>query len=139
MIDKAPGSGDSTTVIGSDAAFKGELTFSKGVRVDGKIEGRITTKGHLAISQGGKVQAEVQAGNILVEGEVIGNLNASERIQLKKTARLKGDIRATKLHVEEGATFIGQCHVGPDAAAGGAGGGTEATNRMTQKEALPRK
>ena len=67
MIDKATGA-DSTTVIGSDAAFKGELTFSKGVRVDGKIEGRITTKGHLAVSQAGKVMAEVQAGNILVEG-----------------------------------------------------------------------
>ena len=76
MIDKASG-GDFTTVIGSDAVFKGELAFEKGVRVDGKVEGKITTKGNLAISQAGKLQADVQAGNIVVEGQVNGNLGAS--------------------------------------------------------------
>ena len=138
MIDKTP-SADSMTVIGADAAFKGELTFSKGVRVDGKIEGRITTKGHLAVSQGGKLMAEVQAGNILVEGEVTGNLRAAERIQLKKTARLKGDVFASKLLVEEGATFVGQCNVGPDAVANAPTSAAAGTNRLVQKEALPRK
>jgi len=49
MIDKAGGTqGDFTTVIGPDAVFKGELSFEKGVRVDGKIEGKIATKGHLS-------------------------------------------------------------------------------------------
>ncbi|MHC4137484.1 MAG: bactofilin family protein [Planctomycetota bacterium] len=136
MIDKAGGTqGDFTTVIGPDAVFKGELSFEKGVRVDGKIEGKITTKGHLGVSQGGKLQADVAAGNIIVEGQVTGNLNASDRVELRKTARLKGDIRASKLLVAEGAAFIGQCQVGPDAGAGAA----PAPNRLTEKQALPRK
>ena len=136
MIDKTGGTqGDFTTVIGPDAVFKGELSFEKGVRVDGKIEGKITTKGHLGVSQGGKLQADVAAGNIIVEGQVTGNLNASDRVELRKTARLKGDIRASKLLVAEGAAFTGQCQVGPDAGAGAA----PALNRMTGKEALPRK
>ena len=136
MIDKASGAaGDSTTVIGADAKFKGELSFTKGVRVDGMVEGRITTKGLLSISQGGKVKAEVEAGNIIVDGEVNGNLKATDRIQLRKSGRLKGDLRAAKLLVEEGASFIGQCHVGPDMPQEAAA----ATNRMMGKEALPRK
>jgi cytoskeletal protein CcmA (bactofilin family) len=142
MIDKAGGTqGDFTTVIGPDAVFKGELSFEKGVRVDGKIEGKITTKGYLGVSPGGKLQADVAAGNIIVEGQVTGNLSASDRVELRKTARLKGDIRASKLLVAEGAAFTGQCQVGPDAGAG-AGAGTGAApgaNRLTEKEALPRK
>ena len=134
MIDKAGGTqGDFTTVIGPDAVFKGELSFEKGVRVDGKIEGKIATKGYLGVSQGGKLQADVEAGNITVEGQVTGNLNANDRVELRKTARLKGDIRASKLLVAEGAAFTGQCQVGPDA------GASPAPNRMTEKEAVPRK
>ena len=135
MIDKAGGNqGEYTTVIGADAVFKGELSFEKGVRVDGRIEGKISTKGHLGISQGGKLQADVSAGSIVVEGQVTGNLHAGERVELRKTARLKGDIAATKLLVAEGAAFTGHCRVGPDAAKTGV-----PTNRMTEKEALPRK
>lgn len=136
MIDKAGGTqGDFTTVIGPDAVFKGELAFEKGVRVDGKIEGKISTKGYLGVSQGGKLQADVDAGSIIVEGQVTGNLSASDRVELRKTARLKGDIRASKLLVAEGAAFTGQCQVGPDAGAGT----PPAPNRMTGKEAVPRK
>ncbi len=138
MIDKAGGNGNNfTTVIGNDATFKGELHFEKGVRVDGKVEGKITTKGHLAVSQGGKLQADVSAGNIVVDGQVVGNLNASEKVELRKTARLKGDIVAAKLLVAEGAAFTGHCSVGPDA--GKSGGNATPANRMTEKEALPRK
>ena len=135
MIDKSGGTaGEFPTIIGADAFFKGELAFEKGVRVDGKIEGKITTKGHLAISQNGKLQADVSAGNIIVEGTVVGNLAASARVDLRKTARLKGDILANTLLVAEGATFTGHCSVGPDAAKTGV-----APNRLTEKEALPRK
>ena len=76
MIDKNSG-GDCTTVIGPDAVFKGELEFEKGVRVDGRIEGKVTTKGHLSVSQGGKLQADVSASNIVVEGQVKGNLTST--------------------------------------------------------------
>jgi len=137
MIDKTGGAPtEFPTVIGADAVFKGELSFEKGVRVDGRVEGKISTKGHLAVSQGGTLQADVQAGNIIIEGEVKGNLNAGDRVELRKSARLKGDIIASKLLVAEGAAFSGHCNVGPDA--GKAPQGIP-TNRLTEKEALPRK
>ena len=64
------------------------------------------------------MQADVESGAIIVEGEVKGNLTANERIELKQTARLEGDLRATKLTVEEGAVFSGHVTVGPDAVKG---------------------
>src|SRR3954467_3636565 len=103
------------TIIGPDASFKGELTFEKGLRLMGKFEGRITTAGRLHIAKEAHMQAEVESGAIIVEGEVKGNLTASDRIELKQSARLEGDLRATKLTVDEGAVFSGHVHVGPDA------------------------
>jgi cytoskeletal protein CcmA (bactofilin family) len=137
MIDKtAAGTPvEFPTVIGADAVFKGELAFEKGVRVDGRIEGKVATKGHLAVSQGGHLQADVDAGSIIVEGEVKGNLTAGDRVELRKTARLKGDITAGKLLVAEGAAFVGHCHIGPDAQKAMPAAPT--TNRIA--EALPRK
>jgi cytoskeletal protein CcmA (bactofilin family) len=141
MIDKnvTPTTpGEFTTVIGADAVFKGELSFDKGVRVDGRIEGKIGTKGHLAVSQGGKAQADVSAASIVVEGEVQGNLTATDRVDLRKSAKLKGDIRASKLLVAEGATFVGHCQVGIDVASMKEDPAA-AANRLAGKEILPQR
>ena len=144
MIDKNSGNtADFTTVIGADAVFKGELSFDKGVRVDGRVEGKITTKGSLAISQAGKLEADVNAGAIVVEGSIKGNITASDRIELRQSARLEGDIKAAKLIVTEGATFQGHCSVGPNAAgaapAASAAPAAAAGNRMAGKPEMPRK
>jgi cytoskeletal protein CcmA (bactofilin family) len=136
MIDKNTGKEASfTTVIGPDAVFKGELSFDKGVRVDGRVEGKITTKGSLAISQAGKLQADVIAGGIIVEGEVKGNVTASDKVELRQSARLTGDIKAAKLIVTEGASFTGHCSVGPNAAASA----PAAANRIAEKETATRR
>src|SRR5947199_10704157 len=93
------------TIIGPDASFKGELSFEKGLRLQGRFEGKINTGGRLHIAKEAKLQADVEAAAIIVEGEVRGNLNASDRIELKQTARYEGDLHASKLVVDEGAIF----------------------------------
>jgi len=113
MADSAPQ--DYPTIIGPDANFKGEMTFDKGMRIHGRMEGKITTAGRVHVAKEAKVQADVDAGSLLVEGEVHGNLAASDRIELKNSARYEGDLRASKLVVEEGAVFSGHVTVGPDA------------------------
>lgn len=105
---------DFPTVLGPDASFKGELTFEKGMRLMGRFEGKINTAGRLHISREAKLAADVEAGAIIVEGDVKGNLSAGDRIELKSTARYEGDLRASKLVVDEGAVFQGQVSVGPD-------------------------
>lgn len=103
------------TVLGPDAVFKGELTFEKGMRLMGRFEGKINTSGKLQVSREAHMSADVDAGAITVEGEVKGNLTATDRIELKATARYEGDLRTTKLVVEEGAVFTGNVSVGPEA------------------------
>src|SRR3954451_687771 len=107
------------TVLGPDARFKGELSFEKGMRVMGHFEGKVNTPGRIHIAKEAKMQADVDAGGIVVEGEVQGNLSASDRIELKNSARYEGDLRASKLVVDEGAVFSGHVSVGPDAVKGG--------------------
>src|SRR5215211_5241902 len=104
-----------STTLGPDAVFKGELTFDKGLRLQGRLEGKINTPGRLHVAKEAKMQADVEAGAIIVEGEVHGNLSANDRIELKNTARYEGDLRASKLVVDEGAVFNGHVSVGPDA------------------------
>jgi cytoskeletal protein CcmA (bactofilin family) len=114
---------DFPTTIGPDASFKGELSFEKGLRIQGRFEGKMNTPGRLQVAKEAKMQADVEAGSIIIEGDVRGNLTASDRIELKQSARYEGDLSASKLVVDEGAVFSGHVTVGPDAVKGGAPGG----------------
>ncbi|MFT3786409.1 MAG: polymer-forming cytoskeletal protein [Tepidisphaeraceae bacterium] len=104
------------TVLGPDAKFKGELTFEKGLRLQGQFEGSIKTPGKVHVAKEAKLNADVESGAVIIEGEVKGNLQAADRIELKNTARYEGDLTANKLVVDEGAVFQGHVSVGPDAA-----------------------
>jgi cytoskeletal protein CcmA (bactofilin family) len=103
------------TILGPDASFKGEMSFEKGLRLMGRFEGKIHTAGRLHIAKEAKMQADVDAGAIMVEGDVRGNLTASDRIELKQSARYEGDLLTSKLVVDEGAVFNGHVTVGPEA------------------------
>jgi cytoskeletal protein CcmA (bactofilin family) len=113
MADNSPQ--EYPTILGPDAVFKGELSFDKGMRLQGRFEGKITTPGRVHIAKEAKLAADIEAGSIIVEGEVHGNLVASDRIELKASTRYEGDLRAAKLVVEEGAIFAGHVTVGPEA------------------------
>jgi cytoskeletal protein CcmA (bactofilin family) len=109
------GNAEYPTTLGPDATFKGELSFDKGLRLQGKFEGKISSGGRLLIAKEARMQADVDASTVIVEGDVKGNLTANERIELKSSARYEGDLRASKLTVDEGAVFQGQVSVGPEA------------------------
>ena len=103
------------TLIGSDVSIKGEMSFDGSMRIEGKIEGKIVSKGRVSFGQGASVVAEVTVGQAKIEGTFKGNITASERIELASTAHVLGDVRSTKLVISEGATFVGNCFVSPDA------------------------
>jgi cytoskeletal protein CcmA (bactofilin family) len=118
------------TILGPDANFKGEMNFEKGLRLQGRFEGKMNTPGRLHIAKEARMQADVDCGALTIEGDVKGNLSANDRIELKSTARYEGDLRASKLTVDEGAIFNGHVSVGPEAvknkpasSPGGAGAG----------------
>ncbi len=109
---------DYPTVLGPDVSFKGELTFEKALRLQGKFEGEIRTPGVLHVDREASLTGEVKAGNVKVDGNVRGNLHAAGRVELCQTADLEGDLSASKLVVEEGAVFKGHVSVGPNATKG---------------------
>jgi cytoskeletal protein CcmA (bactofilin family) len=104
--------GEFPTVIGSDARFKGEISFDKGVRIEGAFDGTIKSKGTLHVAEGAKVSADVEAANVRVEGECKGNLFVSEKLHLLATARMEGDLHTNRLEIADGAIFIGNVVVG---------------------------
>jgi cytoskeletal protein CcmA (bactofilin family) len=127
------------TIIGSDAKFKGELTFERGVRIDGSFDGQIKSKGTLHVAEGAKVAANVEAGNIKIEGECKGNLSASEKLHLMATAKMEGDLRATRLEIADGAIFVGNVTVGQgaaDSAARRPGGNDVSSHSPSQSDSM---
>ena len=107
-----PGPGEFPTILGPDANFKGELSFEKGMRLMGKFEGKVNTPGRVHVAKEAKMSADVEAGGIVVEGEVHGNLSAADRIELKQS-RVSGRLRATKLVVDAAPCLTGTVSVGP--------------------------
>ncbi len=94
--------------IGKSVIVKGELSGSEDLYLDGEVEGSIELKGHsLIIGPHGRVRANVHARDIVVHGKVDGNLRASERVELKKSAILAGDIFTQRIVIEDGAYFKG--------------------------------
>jgi len=104
-----------STIIGADTKIKGEITFERTARVSGSIEGKVTTGGELQIGVGGRADAEISAGKVVIDGDVKGNVTAREHVQLNGKASLRGDLVSSKLVVAEGATLTGHVSVGPDA------------------------
>ena len=102
------------TVVSGDAEFKGML------RVDGHFTGRIRSeKGSLIVSAGGKVDADIQVAAAKINGNVNGDIVASQRIELGRSARVHGNIQTPALVIEEGAIFEGGCRMTQAKAEGG--------------------
>jgi cytoskeletal protein CcmA (bactofilin family) len=112
------------TVIGSDSHFKGELQFQKTARIHGRFDGEIKGDGELQVAQSAQCEASVEAGTTVIDGRVQGNVTAKETVRLNGSGVVRGDITAAKMVMAEGASFYGQCAVGPDAGeqAGRSGG-----------------
>lgn len=107
-----------TTLIASDTHITGQMTFERSARIVGKFDGKIAAKGELQVADGALCKAEVEAQNVTIDGEVQGNVMAREKVQLNSKAKIAGDIVAEKLVVAEGASFFGNCSVGPEAVKG---------------------
>ncbi len=111
------------TIIAADTHIKGEMSFDRSCKLQGAFEGTINAKGQLHVAEGATCKAEVEAADIVVDGNIEGNVVAREKIQLNAKSKLTGDVVAAKLIVAEGASFSGHVSVGPDAIKGGGGGG----------------
>ena len=96
-----------TCVIAAKTVIKGELTGDEDVIVEGNVDGQIRITRDLRVGANGVVKATVEAQSIIVSGELIGDCQASVRVEIQATGRLTGNIRAPKIVIAEGAMFRG--------------------------------
>ena len=94
-------------VVGPNITFKGEITGDEDVLVEGTIEGQIRISRELRVGPRGKVKASVSAQSVIISGELVGDCDASGRVEIQATGRLIGNIRAPKIVIAEGAVFRG--------------------------------
>ncbi len=88
------------------------MKFQHDLIVDGKIEGEIHSTGNLTVGENARIKAEIKTGTVVVYGKVHGNMTVSERVELKSSAEVIGDIKAQTLVIEAGAIFVGKSTVG---------------------------
>jgi len=99
-------------ILSSDVEIKGTLKFADELIIDGRIEGEITSGGHLTVGENARIQADINTRSVIVFGKVTGNITVADRCELKENAELHGDVTAVKLVIEEGAAFVGSSAVG---------------------------
>ena len=111
------------TTIGESMRIKGEITSSEELFVNGEVEGKLELKHGLTIGPHGKANASIRAKEVIVAGSVKGNVEASERVILRKGANLVGDVKTAGIVIEDGAYFKGGIDIArPDAASATARG-----------------
>jgi cytoskeletal protein CcmA (bactofilin family) len=102
------GAGATLTVIASGCRNDGAVGGSGDIQVQGELTGEVTSSGSLVVAESGTVKATVHARTVIVAGSVQGDVSADEKIELKPSANLRGNITAPRIMIQDGATFEGQ-------------------------------
>jgi cytoskeletal protein CcmA (bactofilin family) len=108
------GTSTGKNVLTSDVEIKGNVKFSGELLFEGKLDGEIQTDGVLNLGDSAVVNGNINAQSVVVRGKINGNITAKDKIDIKAKTELFGDIRAAKLAVEEGVTFVGKTEVNPN-------------------------
>jgi cytoskeletal protein CcmA (bactofilin family) len=101
-----------TTSIGESIFINGSLNGDEDLTVDGRVEGTLTLTKTLVVGPKGIVKAEVQVKNCVISGVVVGNVAASESVEITKEGRMVGDIAAPRVIIVDGASFRGRVDMG---------------------------
>ncbi|NPV83407.1 MAG: polymer-forming cytoskeletal protein [Candidatus Aminicenantes bacterium] len=96
-------------LIDHGTELKGELNFKGSFRIEGYFQGKIFSDAMLIIGEKGKVEADVKVGQLIINGEIRGNLQARERIEVHNRGRVYGSLITPRLVVEEGAYLEASC------------------------------
>jgi cytoskeletal protein CcmA (bactofilin family) len=100
--------GEITTLLGRGAEFEGKLTFEGTVRIDGRFKGEVFSEGVLVIGDNAHVEAEIDIGEVIIQGTVVGNIKAKRSIEIHAPGRVKGDLTTPSLQIDKGVIFEGR-------------------------------
>lgn len=111
-MDEFNQSGNLNTIIGKGSSFEGTLNVHSTLRVDGRIKGNVKTSDSLVIGKEGSINGEVEVRNAIIGGKLKGKLVASGKVVLEANSVFSGELKTTKLVIDEGAVFEGNCSMG---------------------------
>ena len=127
-VESSPSSGGRMVNIGQSIEIKGELTGNEDLIIDGKVEGKIDLKDHnLTIGKNGRIKAEIHASSVVVNGEVVGDINADDKVEIAPSGSVHGDLRAPRVALADGSSFKGSIDM-----AGRSGGAKTTTTSASQ-------
>jgi cytoskeletal protein CcmA (bactofilin family) len=112
-VSSLQGETSSVNIIGHGTVIEGEVRSNGDIRIDGVVKGSVTTKAKLVIGTSGMVEGDVNCQNADITGTIKGKTVVGEMLLLKSNGRINGDIHTSKLVVEVGASFTGNCNMGP--------------------------
>jgi len=98
--------------LGKGIEFEGRFSFAGAVRIDGKFSGEICSSGTLIVGESAVVKSQIHVADVIINGEVHGDISAENKIEIGAPGKLFGNIQTPKLATEEGAIFEGNCKMG---------------------------
>ena len=108
-LNMPPPAGRVVAATGASLIFKGELTGSEDLVIEGRVEGKISLPGHLlTIGPQANISADIAAKGVVIHGAIVGNVAASERFEIKTGGRMTGDLASPKVVMAEGSEFRGR-------------------------------
>ncbi|GAC1418735.1 MAG: hypothetical protein NVS1B13_03510 [Flavisolibacter sp.] len=105
----------SATLISSGTLLQGDVKSDNDLRIDGTIQGNVSSSAKIVVGPSGIVEGNIQANGADITGKVIGNIAVKELLQLRSQSNVDGNIAAAKLQVDPAATFNGKCQMGAQA------------------------
>jgi cytoskeletal protein CcmA (bactofilin family) len=102
---------DVHTILGPESSFEGKLSFDGTVRIDGRFKGEIQTENVLVVGQGARVDAQVNVGSIVINGEVNGDVTAKHSVEIHAPGKLRGNVKTPQLMIAKGVIFEGSCQM----------------------------
>jgi cytoskeletal protein CcmA (bactofilin family) len=101
------------TIIAAEVEITGTVKAAGSIQFHGKLDGELISEADTTIGKGAEIKGNINAHSISIAGTIKGNISAKDRIQMLATAKVHGDIKAKRLTVEDGVTFIGRSEVNP--------------------------
>lgn len=102
---------DINSFLGDNTEFEGKLSFKGAVRIDGSFTGEIFSEGTLEIGQSAIIKSDIHVSNIIIRGEIRGNIIADNRIEIHAPGKVFGNIQAPVVVIDEGVIFEGNCRM----------------------------
>ncbi|MBC7792786.1 MAG: polymer-forming cytoskeletal protein [Clostridia bacterium] len=107
---------DVHTILGPESSFEGKLVFDGTVRIDGRFKGEIQTNNVLVVGQGAHVEATLNVGSVIINGDVVGDIIAKNAVEIHAPGRLRGNVSTPQLMIAKGVIFDGSCRMQDKAA-----------------------